>query len=34
LSALGWLLFASCLLIVLMAEFGSGKVPRPPEIRP
>jgi MFS transporter, DHA2 family, multidrug resistance protein len=25
LSALGWLLFASCLLIVLMAEFGAGK---------
>jgi MFS transporter, DHA2 family, multidrug resistance protein len=24
LSTLGWLLFASCLLIVLMAEFGSG----------
>ena len=30
LSALGWLLFASCLLVVLMAEFGSGKAPRPP----
>ena len=24
LSALGWLLFASCLLVILMAEFGSG----------
>jgi MFS transporter, DHA2 family, multidrug resistance protein len=34
LSALGWLLFASCLLIVLMAEFGSGKALRPQEIRP
>jgi DHA2 family multidrug resistance protein len=34
LAALGWLLFASCLLVVLMAEFGSGKAPRPPEIRP
>jgi len=31
LSTLGWLLFASCLLIVLMAEFGTGKVPRPLE---
>ena len=29
LSALGWLLFASGLLVVLMAEFGSGKTPRP-----
>jgi MFS transporter, DHA2 family, multidrug resistance protein len=25
LSALGWLLFGCCLLVVLMAEFGSGK---------
>ncbi len=32
--ALGWLLFASCLLVVLMAEFGAGKAPRPPEISP
>jgi DHA2 family multidrug resistance protein len=32
LSALGWLLFASCLLVVLMAEFGSGHVPRPGEV--
>jgi MFS transporter, DHA2 family, multidrug resistance protein len=31
LSTLGWLLFASCLLIVLMAEFGTGKIPRPLE---
>jgi MFS transporter, DHA2 family, multidrug resistance protein len=29
-SVLGWLLFASCLLVVLMAEFGSGKAPRAP----
>jgi DHA2 family multidrug resistance protein len=34
LSALGWLLFASCLLGVLMAEFGSGKAHRSDEIRP
>jgi MFS transporter, DHA2 family, multidrug resistance protein len=34
LSALGWLLFAGCLLVVLMAEFGSGKALRPDEIRP
>ena len=27
LAALGWLLFASCLLVVLMAEFGSGRGP-------
>jgi DHA2 family multidrug resistance protein len=27
LSALGWLLFASCLIILQMAEFGSGRVP-------
>jgi len=33
LSALGWLLFASCLLVVLMAEFGAGKTPRASEIR-
>ena len=31
LSALGWLLFASCLLAVLMAEFGRGKFLRPDE---
>jgi DHA2 family multidrug resistance protein len=30
LSALGWLLFASCLLVVLMAEFGTGHTPRSP----
>jgi MFS transporter, DHA2 family, multidrug resistance protein len=34
LSALGWLLFASCLLVVLMAEFGAGKEPRAPQLRP
>lgn len=34
LCALGWLLFASCLLVVLMAEFGSGKAPLPRELRP
>jgi MFS transporter, DHA2 family, multidrug resistance protein len=34
LGTLGWLLFASCLLVVLMAEFGSGHVPRPAGIRP
>jgi len=34
LSALGWLLFASGLLVVLMAEFGSGKVPRPAQEGP
>jgi MFS transporter, DHA2 family, multidrug resistance protein len=34
LLALGWLLFASCLLVVLMAEFGWGKSLRPHEIRP
>jgi len=33
-SALGWLLFASCLLIVLMAEFGSGNPLRSQQIRP
>jgi DHA2 family multidrug resistance protein len=33
-SALGWLLFASGLLVVLMAEFGSGKPSRPSERRP
>jgi len=32
LSALGWLLFASGLLVVLMAEFGSGKALSPQEI--
>jgi hypothetical protein len=34
LSALGWLLFASGLLVVLMAEFGSGKAPRPAQEGP
>jgi DHA2 family multidrug resistance protein len=33
LSALGWLLFASGLLVVLMGEFGLGKALRPEEIR-
>jgi DHA2 family multidrug resistance protein len=33
-SALGWLLFASCLLVVLMAEARSGKSVRPSESRP
>jgi DHA2 family multidrug resistance protein len=33
-AALGWLLFASCLLIVLMAEFGWGNPLRAQEIRP
>jgi DHA2 family multidrug resistance protein len=33
LLALGWVLFASCLLVVLMAEFGWGKSLRPYEIR-
>jgi MFS transporter, DHA2 family, multidrug resistance protein len=33
-ATLGWLLFASGLLVVLMAEFGSGKSPRPAENRP
>lgn len=33
-SSLGWLLFASCLLVVLMAEFGWGKALRPREMRP
>jgi DHA2 family multidrug resistance protein len=32
--ALALLLFASCLLVVLMDEFGSGKALRPNEIRP
>ena len=30
---LGWLLFASCILVVLMAEFGWGKALRPHEKR-
>jgi hypothetical protein len=34
LAVLGWLLFASCLLVILMAEFGSGKALRPQETRP
>jgi DHA2 family multidrug resistance protein len=29
LASLGWLLFASCLIVVLMAEFGHGKLPPP-----
>ena len=33
-ATLGWLLFASCLLVVLMAEFGSGRALRPREMRP
>jgi DHA2 family multidrug resistance protein len=33
LSALAWLLFASCVLVVLMAEFGRGKALRADEIR-
>jgi MFS transporter, DHA2 family, multidrug resistance protein len=33
LSALGWLLFASCLLAVLMEEFGRGNPLRPRETR-
>jgi MFS transporter, DHA2 family, multidrug resistance protein len=33
LATLGWLLFASCLLIVLMAEFGWGNPLRPHETR-
>lgn len=34
LSSLGWLLFASCLIVVLMAEFGHGLAPPPSETRP
>lgn len=34
LATLGWLLFASCILVVLMAEFGWGKALRPHEKRP
>jgi DHA2 family multidrug resistance protein len=34
LSALGWVLFASGLLVVLMEEFGSGKAPKPAGIPP
>ena len=33
-SDLGWLLFASCLLIVLMAEFGAGTAARAPVQHP
>lgn len=33
-ATLGWLLFASCLLVVLMSEFGSGRALRPKEMRP
>ena len=32
LSTLGWLLFASCLLVVMMAEFGAGRALRTHEI--
>jgi len=31
LSALGWLLLASCVLFVLMAHFGADKDPQPPK---
>jgi len=34
LATLAWMLFASCLLVVLMAEFGWGKALRPNEKRP
>jgi MFS transporter, DHA2 family, multidrug resistance protein len=34
LATLAWLLFASCVLVVLMAEFGWGKALRPHEKRP
>jgi MFS transporter, DHA2 family, multidrug resistance protein len=34
LSTLGWLLFASCLLVLLMAEFGTGHLPRAPKAGP
>lgn len=34
LATLAWLLFASCILVVLMAEFGWGKALRPHEKRP
>jgi MFS transporter, DHA2 family, multidrug resistance protein len=33
LATLAWLLFASCLLAVLMTEFGRGRLLRPDEIR-
>jgi DHA2 family multidrug resistance protein len=33
-AALGWLLFASCLLLVLMGEFGSGQSLRPQGAHP
>lgn len=33
LATLGWMLFASCILIILMAEFGWGKALRPHEKR-
>jgi DHA2 family multidrug resistance protein len=33
-SDLGWMLFASCLLIVLMAEFGAGTAVQPPVSHP
>lgn len=33
LSSLGWLLLASCLIIVLMAEFGHGRAPPPQEAK-
>jgi DHA2 family multidrug resistance protein len=34
LATLGWLLFASCLLVIVKAEFGWGKALRPHEKRP
>ena len=34
LSTLAWILFGSCILVVLMAEFGWGKALRPHEKRP
>jgi DHA2 family multidrug resistance protein len=34
LSALGWLLFVSCLLVILMAEFGSGNARPSDKVRP
>jgi DHA2 family multidrug resistance protein len=34
LATLGWLLLASCFLVIVMAEFGRGKALRPHEKRP
>jgi DHA2 family multidrug resistance protein len=34
LASLGWLLFASCLIVVLMAEFGHGRTVPPKDARP